>query len=98
MMKSLNCKGRNEYFTQRYIELSDVGHCPNHEAPKAVSDVLSKWISSTEPRRKKTLQLLPDEEHIMTEPWGDISLREVDDEDILSMNVVDTFLAQYISK
>lgn len=31
-----------------YFELSNVGHCPNHEAPQAVNLLLSKWIACQE--------------------------------------------------
>ncbi|KAI8465207.1 MAG: Alpha/Beta hydrolase protein [Monoraphidium minutum] len=33
-----------------YYELSDVGHCPHHEAPNAVNHVLTNWIHAVETR------------------------------------------------
>ena len=32
---------------QRYIALKNVGHCPNHEAPTAVSRVLLSWLDAS---------------------------------------------------
>ena len=29
---------------QRYIELSRSGHCPHHESPDAVNELLSRWV------------------------------------------------------
>jgi len=31
----------------RYVELSDVGHCPNHEAPRAVAQLLRRWTDAS---------------------------------------------------
>jgi hypothetical protein len=33
-----------------YYELSDVGHCPHHEAPNAVGRILADWIAAAERR------------------------------------------------
>ena len=33
-------------YIHRYVELSNVGHCPNHEAPTAVAKVLSAWLDA----------------------------------------------------
>ena len=30
----------------RYITIDNVGHCPNHEAPLAVAEVLCRWINA----------------------------------------------------
>jgi pimeloyl-ACP methyl ester carboxylesterase len=38
---SLHSEGRQAY---RYVELSNVGHCPNHEAPNAVASIFHRWI------------------------------------------------------
>lgn len=31
-----------------YYELSPVGHCPHHEAPRAVNTLVSEWIAAVE--------------------------------------------------
>lgn len=30
---------------QRYIEITQTGHCPNHEAPKAVGHLVNRWVN-----------------------------------------------------
>jgi len=49
-------------FVQRYVELENVGHCPNHEAPTAVGRIASRWMGSNSrgghvDRRTRSLSL-----------------------------------------
>ena len=74
--KDNNKKG----LVQRYIELDNVGHCPNHEAPQAVGIVVKRWIENTV-RRNGSLSLIDGNIELVPEPWGDISMREVPDEE-----------------
>jgi len=64
---------RNSTVIQRYIELDNVGHCPNHESPSAVGQVLQRWMNSTSRRGN----LLDDDTVIFPETWANISAREV---------------------
>ena len=64
--------------TQRYIELANAAHCPNHEAPNAVSDIVTKWCSTTQ-RNSQELCLVQDHNQTYKEDWGLISSREVSD-------------------
>jgi hypothetical protein len=70
----LSLLARESNVTQRYIELDNVGHCPNHEAPTAVAEILRRWINA--PSRSFS-PLLDDEQMVFPEPWGDITAREV---------------------
>lgn len=64
--------------TQRYIELANAAHCPNHEAPNAVGDIVTKWCSATH-RNSQELCLVQDHSQTYKEDWGLISSREVSD-------------------
>lgn len=59
----------------RYIELENVGHCPNHEAPQLVGKLVSLWISS-EIHKPESLVLVEGKEERRMEPWGEIVARE----------------------
>ncbi len=66
---------------QRYVELENVGHCPNHEAPQLVAKLSSLWMSS-ENRTSEALTLVEGEEERNMEPWGEIVARERQGSDI----------------
>jgi len=59
----------------RYLQLFNVGHCPNHEAPKAVAKALTTWISN-EKNRSKLSFFDGKKEETFIEEWGEISMRE----------------------
>jgi pimeloyl-ACP methyl ester carboxylesterase len=63
---------RTHACTQRYVELSHVGHCPNHEAPKAVAQLLRRWWRAEENRDISTLV----KDTVVSEAWGDTTLQE----------------------
>jgi len=65
---------RESNVTQRYIELDNVGHCPNHEGPSAVGHVLRRWMNYPS---RRSIPLLDDKKVVFPEPWGNISAREV---------------------
>ena len=50
-----------------YYEVSPSGHCPHHETPKAVADVLVAWLND-----------LPTSEEILEKDGRTISIRKVD--------------------
>lgn len=82
--------------TQRYVELSNVGHCPNHEAPTAVAGILSKWVEAID-RQPGTLCLLPKvtEEEPFHETWGEIVAREKRAEEI-PLSLVDQLAVSFV--
>lgn len=48
MYQSLTRRSRRRnQCVQRYVELENVGHCPNHEAPTAVGRIASRWMGSS---------------------------------------------------
>jgi pimeloyl-ACP methyl ester carboxylesterase len=68
----------------RYVELSNVGHCPNHEAPTAVARLLSTWIvvGSGSSRSKLARPLLRDGEEVVRESWGRTNVAERTEDEI----------------
>ena len=54
----------------RYVELSNVGHCPNHEAPKATAMVLNDWWSLEEKERSLGGAFS------IREAWGETTVQE----------------------
>jgi pimeloyl-ACP methyl ester carboxylesterase len=73
MLKSLAT--RPALAVHRYVELSNIGHCPNHEAPTAVAHVLQSWIGAVD-RRPEQLALLSTETETIRESWGETTARE----------------------
>lgn len=71
---------KNQNAIQRYIELDNVGHCPNHEAPTVVGQVVSRWVNTVH-RERDELRLLDDEVQLVPELWAEISAREIKEDD-----------------
>jgi len=64
----------------RYLDLENVGHCPNHEAPQAVGRAVRRWVDA--PRKGKNrsdVALVRGEEEVFEEPWGAVTMREMSD-------------------
>jgi len=63
----------------RYLELDNVGHCPNHEAPKAVGSVVTTWIGAKN-RHAQHLTLVDDDNdsnnNVYREDWAEIRIQE----------------------
>lgn len=38
---------------QRYVQITNAGHCPNHEAPKAVGHLVRAWVNAKDDGRHK---------------------------------------------
>ena len=62
----------------KYIEISNTGHCPNHEAPKAVGHIVNRWVGSND-RFRATPTYKP---ITFTEEWGDMVVQQREKEDI----------------
>jgi len=62
---------------QRYIQISNTGHCPNHEAPKAVGHLVRAWTGATD-RSPKGLMLSGSFVEEWVEPNKPQTLEELD--------------------
>jgi hypothetical protein len=79
MLNALNRREPNN--VQRYVEIENAGHCPNHEAPQAVAHVVSSWVSSQD-RREGHLTLVQSQKQLLDEPWGETKMQERREGDI----------------
>lgn len=79
---------------QRYVELSNVGHCVNHEAPKAAATVLNKWLSS-EDQDRRTLPLLSGKRVVVREAWGETVVEERSADEI-ALSFVDRLAVTFV--
>mmetsp|Transcript_18731 Transcript_18731/g.26386 ORF Transcript_18731/g.26386 Transcript_18731/m.26386 type:complete len:431 (+) Transcript_18731:106-1398(+) len=83
MLGSLRKRGiglTSEKHVHRYIELENVGHCPNHEAPKAVGMIVNRWTQTLD-RNKNSLPLLDGSKYRVKEKWGEVIIKEIDEDD-----------------
>jgi pimeloyl-ACP methyl ester carboxylesterase len=82
MYQSLSSRGNSA--VHRYVELDNVGHCPNHEAPTAVGYIANRWMTSKD-RSQQQLSLWGEQkaidQWIVEEPWGTVIAREVNERD-----------------
>ena len=88
-LHSRNSGIQNKDVVQRYIELDNVGHCPNHDAPTVVGQVISRWVDNE-------LHLIDGEVQLVPEPWGDISAREIK-EDGVQLSRMDKLFTSLVS-
>ena len=75
---SLAAKQQQQLLEQHYVELSNVGHCPNHEAPRAVALVLQAWLERVETEEKAhkvDVPLIPSPITVQ-EAWGETVVQE----------------------
>jgi len=79
MYQSLAKRKQKHQHVQRYIELENVGHCPNHEAPQIVGHIATRWTSSKRNQRHKDCLVLldPSDSDLDTDLDTDIA---IDDE------------------
>lgn len=82
--------------TERYITVDNVGHCPNHEAPTAVSKVLLSWLDVSSSQSRADIPLVPDVDASVTEPWGKVLLREVSIQESNSLGLVDRMISSVV--
>ena len=108
MLKALEERGKNAAIVtsaapvvpvpiQRYIEITNAGHCPNHEAPKTVGHLVKAWVGAKDQdRRKEQLSLIEQQKHkIFTEEWGEHAATELDKEDI-ELGLVDRIVSSFM--
>lgn len=76
----------------RFVELSQVGHCPNHEAPRATAHVVTNWLDGPH------LPLLTSKERSMavSEDWGVTHLEERLEHEI-HMSWADELAVRFVS-
>ena len=89
----------------RYVELANVGHCPNHEAPQAVAKVLSAWMDCVKEETtateedtnnpRQTVPLIQGEQEVISEQWGDIIAQERRTDDI-PLSLVDRLATTFV--
>ena len=72
MLSRLQQRGDRRY-TARYLEISPVGHCPNHEAPRATAHILRQWLLHHRREGDGTLVHRPT---AFAEAWGETVVQE----------------------
>ncbi|KAL7575026.1 hypothetical protein ACA910_010838 [Epithemia clementina (nom. ined.)] len=65
-----------EHVATRYVELSNVGHCPNNEAPTATAFVLQAWWQLSREGRITGDPWFVESNNIVQEEWGQTQLME----------------------
>ena len=81
-------------FKNKLIELDNVGHCPNHEAPQAVAYALPRWINALDGNHN----FVENDEIGFEEEWGDVRMREVYEDVYNNMNFVNELFASFLIK
>lgn len=85
---------RHNDSVQRYIEIENCGHCPNHEAPQAVGKIVRSWVSAND-RRAGTLFLIDGEKEVFDESWGETSIKERREEEI-ELSLLDRIAVAFV--
>ncbi|KAK1734014.1 leucine-rich repeat protein [Skeletonema marinoi] len=78
----------------RFVTLKNVGHCPNHEAPTAVAQVLMPWLDADDSEERRVVPL--DSVSQIQEPWGEVVIREVSIEESESLGLVDRVVSSMV--
>mmetsp|Transcript_16620 Transcript_16620/g.24929 ORF Transcript_16620/g.24929 Transcript_16620/m.24929 type:complete len:391 (-) Transcript_16620:131-1303(-) len=78
----------------RYVAIENCGHCPNHEAPTAVAQIVNRWTGSKD-RSRNMLSLLDGEKQIIEEPWATTHVSEVS-EDNISLSLMDKIITTFV--
>ena len=74
--------------------MKNVGHCPNHEAPKAVAQVLIPWLNADDSEERRLVPL--DSVSQLNEPWGEVLIREISIEESESLGVIDRVVSSMV--
>jgi len=94
MYKCLSQRDSADGNIHRYVELDNVGHCPNHEAPAAVGRVVRRWLDAGKAGRGSTYLVDGNHEQV-SELWGNVIIREADADDS-ELNLVDKIIASLL--
>jgi pimeloyl-ACP methyl ester carboxylesterase len=80
----------------RYVELENVSHCPNHEAPQAVGSIVKRWLNSKNNNKSiDHIALVEGKQQMFHEPWGTIVSRELDENEA-KMSIKDQILSNMV--
>lgn len=88
MLFALDQRGPSK--VHRYVEITNAGHCPNHEAPQAVGHVVKSWVTAFD-RSSESLSFMGSSTStssqslrsvVFQEEWGETALRECGADDI----------------
>lgn len=78
MLQVLEQRSHCQPRTQVYVELTSVGHCPNHEAPRATAKVISVWMNGKTNFQQETVMEEWGETLIRPKTAGEISVNPLD--------------------
>ena len=78
----------------RFVSLGNVGHCPNHEAPKAVAQVMIPWLNADDSEERRVVPL--DSLRRVNEPWGEVLIREIPIEESESLGLLDRVVSSMV--
>jgi hypothetical protein len=91
---------------QRYISLENVGHCPNHEAPRSVAKVVLPWIRASETTANVDGQqqsircniplVAQDGSEETREPWGVVRAHEVSLDESKDLGMIDRIVSSMV--
>lgn len=108
-MSILSQNNDSNDIVHKLITLDNVGHCPNHEAPKAVAYAMHRWLDHNNIIRSPTTTTKDNNDDTTTsfikkneitfyEDWGDITMREVHDDVYNNMNFIDNLFTSFLIK
>lgn len=63
---------RDNAHNHHYIEITNAGHCPNHEAPKAVGHLVKRWVHGG----SREISLATTSPTMFVEEWGSMEVRQ----------------------
>ena len=91
---------------QRYISLENVGHCPNHEAPRTVAKVVLPWIrasattTTVDGQQQSIRHNIPlvaqDGSEETQEPWGVVRAHEVSLDESKDLGMIDRIVSSMV--
>ena len=92
MLNALATRGPDK--VHRYVEIENAGHCPNHEAPQAVGQVVTSWVNS-QCRSEGGLRLVKSDGDVFTELWGETRASELREGDI-ELDLLDRLAVTFV--
>ena len=93
-LKERESSESHKEYVHRYVELDNVGHCPNHEAPTATGHITSRWVKAQD-RSKNTLTLLDGGQNMIQEDWGVTTAKEIPEKEI-SLTVIERLITSFV--
>lgn len=90
MLEILEERQLDATVSARYVEMSKVGHCPNHEAPRATGQILQQWLDHQVSGKPLELESMEIEER-----WGATKLTAKTADEI-SVSLLDRIAVQML--